>query len=325
MEAYMYRCHPVTALAAKILREGTIGEVRMMKAGFSYAMPTDCGNIRFNNAFGGGAIMDVGGYTLSMLRLLAGAALGRSVSAEPLDLQAVASIGAKSRVDEWAAASVRFEGGILGQLTTGCAIDTENIVTVWGTKGSLTLTNPWFPGRQGDGLIQLAVKGKNPKTIKSASKVPLYALEADTVARALPGREAPYPCMTWAESLAQIRAVDLWREKVGLVFDAEKPISLKSPIAAESSPSVHGRNTSCAMDSSPDRRKKSPVSSSAPCSTSCPIRRTPTPCSIITSPPEATPSTRPMFTAPRNLSGTGSPPARCATAFSLSAKGRPST
>ena len=231
MEAYMYRCHPVTALAAKILREGTIGEVRMMKAGFSYAMPTDSGNIRFNNAIGGGAIMDVGGYALSMLRLPAGAARGRSVSAEPLDLQAVASLGTKSRVDEWAAASVRFEGGILGQLTTGCAIDPENIVTVWGTKGSLTLTNPWFPGRQGDGLIQLAVKGKNPKTIKSASKVPLYALEADTVARALPGREAPYPCMTWAESLAQIRAVDLWREKVGLVFDAEKPISLKSPIA----------------------------------------------------------------------------------------------
>ena len=51
--------------------------------------------------------MDLGCYTMSMARLIAGAALGREV-AEPLDVKGCAWIGAESRVDQVATAALRF-------------------------------------------------------------------------------------------------------------------------------------------------------------------------------------------------------------------------
>lgn len=230
MEAYMYRCHPIMEEACELLRKGVLGEVRMMRSSFSYQMPTDSGNVRFQNAMGGGSIMDVGGYSLSMLRLLAGAALGCDGCAEPLQLRAVGALGKKTRVDEWSSAVVQFESGILGQMFCGSAINTENVVTVWGTQGSLTLPNPWFPGRQGPGIIHLHLAGQKAKTIQSKERRPLYAIEADRVAESLPSQQATHPCMDWADSMKQIEWIDRWREQVGLVFDTEKPAALKHPV-----------------------------------------------------------------------------------------------
>ena len=42
------------------------------------------------------------------------------------------------------------------------------------------------------------------------------------VARSLSSPEAPYPCMTWEDSLNNMKALDQWRASAGLVFDAEK-------------------------------------------------------------------------------------------------------
>ena len=54
--------------------------------------------------------MDVGCYTASMARLIAGAALGLSEPAEPESLKGVAHVSARGRVDEWAAAVAKFPG-----------------------------------------------------------------------------------------------------------------------------------------------------------------------------------------------------------------------
>ena len=35
-------------------------------------------------------------------------------------------------------------------------------------------------------------------------------------------QQAPYPCMTWQDTLGNMQALDQWRAAVGLVFDAEK-------------------------------------------------------------------------------------------------------
>ncbi len=51
---------------------------------------------------------------------------------------------------------------------------------------------------------------------------PLYAIEADTVAQHIGSRQAPYPCMTWPDSLGNMAALDAWRRSVGLVFDVER-------------------------------------------------------------------------------------------------------
>ena len=61
-----------------------------------------------------------------------------------------------------------------------------------------------------------------PQVIVVEGGAPLYAIEADTVAQHIGSRQAPFPCMTWQESLDNMAALDAWRRSVGLVFDVER-------------------------------------------------------------------------------------------------------
>ena len=219
LEAFMYRCHPQTAKLVELIRDGAVGQVRLIQANFSFDMGLDLDNIRQQNRAAGGGIMDVGCYTMSISRLLAGAATGREV-AEPIDLHGCAHIGSESRVDEWATASLRFPDDVLANLACGtrCAVDSR--VRVWGSEGNIDVPSPWFPG-EGENLILLNRKGKDYETVVVTADRPLYAIEVDTVAAHLDRRQAPSPCMTWQDSLGQQQALDQWRASIGLVFDEE--------------------------------------------------------------------------------------------------------
>ena len=105
MEAFMYRCHPQTAKLVELIRKKVIGDVRLIQAAFCFEAPVDVQHRLFNPRLGGGGILDIGCYPVSVARLVAGAALGKPF-AEPLEVKGTAVIGAKSRVDEIALASL---------------------------------------------------------------------------------------------------------------------------------------------------------------------------------------------------------------------------
>lgn len=234
MEAFMYRCHPQSAKIAGLIRDGAIGEVRVIQAQFAYNMgghkPE---NIRQQNEAAGGGIMDVGCYAMSMARLVAGAAEGKDF-AEPLEIKASAHIGNESRIDEWATASVKFPGEVLANLVTGTQVSVDSTLRIWGTAGSLFVPNPWFPGGDGSAsTLTLQRAGQEPEEITVTVDAPLYTWEADTVARSVQSKQiqASAPCMTWQDSLGQQRALDAWRCEVGLVFDRELPEALSTPFS----------------------------------------------------------------------------------------------
>jgi len=227
MEAFMYRCHPQTARLQQLIREGAIGEVRLIQANFSYNMGPKYDNIRLQNESAGGGIMDVGCYTASMTRMIAGAALGADSSspkdvAEPIEVKGCANIGDRSRVDEQATASFKFDGGIVANLACGCEVGVESVVRVWGSEGNIVVPNPWFPGKDGNKILVKAVGKEEIKEILIVAPASVYAVEADTVAAHIANRQAPSPCMTWEDSLGNMRTLDRWRESVGLKFDQEK-------------------------------------------------------------------------------------------------------
>jgi predicted dehydrogenase len=223
MEAFMYRCHPQTSKLAELIHDGAIGDIRFIQASFCYDMGDSdeaYSNIRLRNDVCGGGIMDVGCYTFSIARLIAGAALGMSKPAEPESLCGAAHIGKRGRVDEWASASVRFPNGIIANLLCACRASVPSTLYVWGTEGSMEIPDPWKPNV---GRIILKRSGKETEELEiPAEASSCYTLEADAVARNLSKREAPYPCMTWDDSIDNMKALDQWRSSVGLVFDIEK-------------------------------------------------------------------------------------------------------
>ncbi len=220
MEAFMYRCHPQTLRLIELLRLRVIGDVRVIHATFSFHADFAPASRIFNNALAGGGILDVGCYPMSMARLIAGVATGKTF-ADPHVVKAIGRLG-ETRVDEWSAAVCHFPGGILAQLSTGVAVQQENVVRIDGSEGSLFIPSPWAPARDG-GTSKIIVTRKGETTPRETiveSPMQIYAIEADTVAEHIAQREAS--AMTPADSLGNMRALDSWRKEIGLIYEQER-------------------------------------------------------------------------------------------------------
>jgi predicted dehydrogenase len=69
MEAFMFRHHPQWQRAKQLVDEGKIGELRTIQSFFSY-FNRDPQNIRNQADIGGGALMDIGCYAISLSRFI---------------------------------------------------------------------------------------------------------------------------------------------------------------------------------------------------------------------------------------------------------------
>lgn len=229
MEAFMYRCHPQTAKLLELVRQKVIGEVRLIRASFAFNANFNPKGRLFANELGGGGILDVGCYCTSMARLIAGTAIGKDF-AEPIKVRGVGVLG-ETGVDEYTTAVAQFPRGIVAQLATGVSLQLENNLVIFGTEGKITVDSPWTPSREGgsSNIIITPTKGE-PQTIAIETQDWLYAFEIDAVANNIEKKEAPPPCMTWQDSLGNMRMLDMWRFTIGQIYDAERPENLLLPV-----------------------------------------------------------------------------------------------
>ena len=229
MEAFMYRFHVQTETLTGLIRSGEIGEVRLIEASFGFAKAFDPAGRQYDPALGGGGILDVGCYPVSMARLLAGAALGKPF-ADPLMVQGAGHLG-PTGVDEWAVATLTFAGDVIAQVATGVALAQANVVRLFGTGGRIEVASPWWcSGRQGGrSHITVTRTGEPPREIAIETADWLYAIEADTVARNVKARQAP--AMSWDDSLGNMRTLDAWRAAIGLTYPVELPGGRAGPLS----------------------------------------------------------------------------------------------
>ncbi len=221
MEAFMYRCHPQTVKIFELIRTGTIGEVRVIQATFSFHWPRpwNADTRLTSNALGGGGILDVGCYPVSLARLIAGAANGKAF-VDPVEVCGAGHVGATG-VDEWASAVLRFPGDIIAHISCGVQVEQESAVRIYGSEGWIDVPDPWIPG-PGGGEQRIVVQqpGKPPREEVVQTSDWLYGLEADVVAAHLPERQAP--AMSWDDSLGNMKVLDAWRQRIGVTYDVEK-------------------------------------------------------------------------------------------------------
>lgn len=216
LEAFAYRFHPQIEEFLRLIREGAVGEVQLIRGAYSFRTEAGPEQRLMNPELGGGGILDVGCYPISLARVVAGSVLGRP-AVEPLELRATGHLG-PTGVDEWAVASLRFDGGILAQVRTGVRLRDDNSFTVVGTEGSITMSNMTA---HGDGLLVLRPQGGEEQRIEVPFSGSVYELEAAAVARNRERRQAPE--LPWAETLANMRTLDRWRAEIGLEYPSERP------------------------------------------------------------------------------------------------------
>lgn len=137
MEAFMYRFHPRTERVVAEVRNGQVGRVRSIRAVFTFDLGGAEDDIRLDAALGGGALMDVGCYCVSVARTLAGR--------EPISVEATAQ-WAGSRVDAQLSGVLRFENDLTADIECSLTDERCERYEVVGTNGRLEVPQAFVPG-----------------------------------------------------------------------------------------------------------------------------------------------------------------------------------
>jgi D-xylose 1-dehydrogenase (NADP+, D-xylono-1,5-lactone-forming) len=170
-EAFMYRHNPQTATLVELVRDGAIGELRLIRSAFSYGL-YDEENIRLRTDVEGGALMDVGCYNVSGSRLLGG---------EPERVWGEAWYG-PSGTDWVFTGTLRFPGDVLAIFDCGTALVERDELEVVGSEGSLFLDDPWHCNVP---VIEVRSDGQVDRI--ELEPVDSYRLELENVSDAIRG------------------------------------------------------------------------------------------------------------------------------------------
>ncbi|WP_203568381.1 Gfo/Idh/MocA family protein [Aestuariimicrobium ganziense] len=224
MEALMYRCHPQTAKLHEVVADGAIGRVVSVETVFSFRSDHDPSSRLYDPERAGGGILDVGGYPVSMARLVAGAAQTQREGgearwfAEPVGVVGGGHLTPEG-VDDWAVASLQFEGGMNAHVATGMGLGMEHICRVYGTGGFIDVPNPWNPCHEWSpaGLVLHRTHRDDEQIAVDTPQ--LYAAEVDHVAAYVDQRQAP--AMSWDDTRGNLAVLDQWRERVGVRYPFE--------------------------------------------------------------------------------------------------------
>ena len=221
LEAFAYRSHPQTERLVELLRNGAIGDVRMVDAVFGYDAGPQPTNYLLSPELAGGSILDVGCYTTSMAHLVAAVAAGVPV-VETAKVAAAGRIGTTG-VDLSAAATVLFEGGLLGRVACSIQANLDSSVKISGSDGRIDVPSPWLPGRIGrEARIVLQRWGREPEVTTVPLDADAYTIEVDAVDGFIRKEERSPAVMPWEDSLANMRTLDRWRAAVGLRFGDDR-------------------------------------------------------------------------------------------------------
>jgi predicted dehydrogenase len=206
MEAMWTRCLPVIIKVQQWLKAKKIGDLRLMSADFCRPSTNlEPEGIILNKKFGGGALLDVGIYPLSLAHMVFGK--------QPDKITAETILG-KTGVDEQTMLILKYGKNAMAQLACSIRAKTPGTATISGTEGSITIHAPFWHGTS----ATLAVNGK--KEIKITGETG-YHFEAEEAMRCLNENLLESSIMPLADSLAVAECLDEIRRQIGLSYSAD--------------------------------------------------------------------------------------------------------
>lgn len=210
MEAMWSRFLPSVIHARNLVADGTLGTLRMLQADFGFRAEVDPKSRLFDPNLGGGALLDVGIYPISLASFLFGE--------QPSRIASLAEIG-ETGVDEQGGILFGYPNGSLALLATGVRTTTPHEATIIGTKGYLRLHGPWWRGAAG---MTLHLAGAEPESIEAPVRGNGYNYEADEVCRCLNANLLESEHMSLSESVAIVETLDTIREQWKLRYPMEE-------------------------------------------------------------------------------------------------------
>ena len=200
MEAFMYRQHPSWVAVRDIVASGRIGRLQAIDSWFSYFLD-DPVNIRNIREFGGGALYDIGCYTVNLSRML--------FDDEPVSVAASIVRDPVSGVDILTCGLLTFPAGT-ATFTCATQVEPDQRVHIYGTAGRLEVEIPFNIPPDRPSRVFVTAGGDPPvapatETMEFAAADP-YGVQADEFAAAvLDGAPLPIP---GDDSVANLRVIE---------------------------------------------------------------------------------------------------------------------
>jgi predicted dehydrogenase len=206
MEGMWTRFFPLMVEVRRFLSDGTIGDVRMLNVDFGFRADLDPVSRLFDPALGGGALLDVGVYCVSMASMVLG---------QPTGALGLSHLG-ETGVDEQASIVLKHEGGRLANLSIGIRTATPQEATIMGTDGYVRIHSPWWRPTS----MTISRPGWDDETIEVPGNG--FGYEAAEVKRCLERGETESSIMPLDETIAVMRTMDGLRAAWGLEYPSEE-------------------------------------------------------------------------------------------------------
>ena len=205
MEAMWSRFLPHYAAMRQILESGELGEVTSIVGCHAQALNMDPLWRMMNPALGGGALLDLGIYPLSLIQWL----WGKPDRIRATGVLTSTGVDLRENITLWYGDRLAMAYADMG--ATG-----KNSVQVDGERGCLEIAD-WFYTPQD---LQLDIAGCEPRVI--SCKVPGgFQYEAAEVARCISSGRTESAVMPWASTVEVLEITDEVRSQLGVVFPNE--------------------------------------------------------------------------------------------------------
>ncbi|XP_041851395.1 trans-1,2-dihydrobenzene-1,2-diol dehydrogenase-like [Melanotaenia boesemani] len=212
MEAVWTRFFPVSVEIRRLLAQGELGEVKMVRSEFG--VPLMHVSRAVQKELGGGALLDLGIYCLQVIFMVYNGEKPESIQATGVCLD--------SGVDETVTVTLKFSKNRMAVLTCSSGVQLPNDVIISGTKGTIKVPSPmWCP-------TSLVVNGKETQYPVPEPYLPLNFInstgmryEAEEVRQCLLKGLKESAVMSHTDSLLLAEVEDEIRRQIGVVYSQD--------------------------------------------------------------------------------------------------------
>ena len=209
MEGMWTRFFPSIRLIKKWLKEKIIGDVLELKADFGVHFRLGKKHRIRNPELGGGALLDLGIYVVSMASMVYGRQPKKIISIVHKE---------KTGVDDQSSIVFGYEGGRTASLSCSCRFSMKQRLCIYGTKGMIIVPDDFYcPSR-----VILELEGKREKIYDFAHRGSGFEYEAEHVADCLRKSKTESDIMPLDESGVIMKTMDKIRSRWKLKYPDEK-------------------------------------------------------------------------------------------------------
>ena len=221
MEAFMYKSHPQTLKVCEILRH-SFKPPLTIDAEFCFQVDVPESHRLVNSKLGGGSILDIGCYPMSISRLAVGMVNGKDFL-NPSEIECESELNSQG-VDLNAEANLTFEDGSTANIKSATNLASESAVTIKDASNTLIINQPWHCGEYTErtSALELELGSDEPEIIEISTEKGIYAIEIEHFESLIESGYIESKIDPHNDSHGNMIALDRWRKGSGVYYESDK-------------------------------------------------------------------------------------------------------